>query len=127
MAVIIHGRGEEAFGFSLQAWIAVLQLAHDHGWQPAGTKPNVAHLRSLASPDTEGKDLDLAARVVVAEAVASWDGNYTSDNHQIVTAADAANLADGIERGLVRIPDAELRQNLRRVIAFCRAGSFVIA
>lgn len=128
MRIIFHGSRVEPFGLSIQEWVAAVQLGMAYGWQPAGTRPNVPYLKYAASPETDGEDLDLATREEVAEAVATWDaGNYTSAQHQIVTAEDAANLADGLEQGLARVLDVEVRSKLRRFATFCREGSFVIS
>jgi hypothetical protein len=70
---------------------------------------------------------------------------YLSDAGRLVTAKDAANIANALEKALADIPDDSVqeeepevtasaydyfsgagKQHLRDLIAFCRAGDFTI-
>lgn len=112
--------------FNVWSWAHILQLAVAHGWKPTGT---------------------------VHEAP-EWGGNYWSNDGQEVTDADAAAIADAIERALPDVPDhdalahkrnpdgksipfgtpvnayelfsGERKKQLREFIEFCRRGGFRI-
>ena len=73
------------FHFSLYGWENVLALAEMYGWRPAGTLP----------PQPEA----------VGEPAGAWNGNYFLNDGQTVTAEDAGNLADALERALADIPN----------------------
>jgi hypothetical protein len=66
-------------------WDQTLALARMYRWRPAGTQ---------APKDwaTEGEGRE-------------WSGSYILNGGQIVTADDAAQLVDALERGLDDIPD----------------------
>ena len=96
-------------------------LAYKYGWKPMGTK----------APEIYGPCVTL-----------DWEGQYYSNNHQIVTRNDAAAMADALESALDDIPDSDGgedwksnlfiafsgdgKQQLRDFIKFCRNGDFVI-
>ena len=72
--------GASEFEWEQWRWPKLLRLARAHGWRPRGTSlPN----------DSEGR----------------LDRNYTSNDGQIVSAEDAAALADALEAALPHIPD----------------------
>jgi hypothetical protein len=72
------------FWFPNHGWRAVLDLAHDYGgWVPAGTQ--------APQFDDEPPWHD-------------WSGTYFSNDRQLVTAEDARNLADALERALSDVP-----------------------
>jgi len=71
-------------GFNMSAFCNLLFLAEQYGWKPAGTRAP-AHF-----------DLDTWRR--------PWDGNYTSNDDQVVTNSDALAMAEALERA---IPDIE--------------------
>jgi hypothetical protein len=75
MSFELKAKGRSAH-WSNSGWPAVLQLAEDYGWQPAGTIP----------PKRINRD--------------AWDGGYASCDGQLVSADDAKALADALERGL---------------------------
>lgn len=117
-------------------WTLLLELALDHGWEPAGTLPPPP---GLWPPDEP------------------WDGSYGSNDGATVTAADAVAFADALERLLPHIPDKkadnewleeyrplqiaatpslrrhalygeEAKQEIREFVAFCReSGGFRIS
>ncbi len=75
MSFELKGKGISV-SWSNSGWPAVLQLAEDYGWQPAGTLP----------PRRIKRD--------------AWDRGYASCDGQLVSADDAKALADALERGL---------------------------
>ena len=75
MSFELKAKGTSA-QWSNSGWPAVLQLAEDYGWQPAGTLP----------PRRIKRD--------------AWDGGYASCDGQLVSADDARALADALELGL---------------------------
>jgi hypothetical protein len=72
--------GTSEFGCAQWLWPKLLRLARVHGWRPRGT----------TLPDDPG---------------GTWDGNYTSNDGQVVGAEDAAALADALEAALPHVPD----------------------
>jgi hypothetical protein len=121
------------FGINNNAWRCLLELAYRYGgWKPLGTEP------------FDG---------LLAEDKQAWDPyNYVTNDYQTVTAEDARNLADALERALPDVPGfraregawrrvvspgrgpnclefwsgPEARERLLEFIAFARAGGFVI-
>ncbi len=81
------------FGWDYFSWHKLLRVAERFGWQPAGT---------VLSPEELGHMPD-----------GQWDGGYTSNDNQIVTAADAERLAAALERALPDIPDADVLAPVR--------------
>jgi len=71
--------GTSEFDWAQWQWPKLLRLAISHGWKPRGT--------------------------TLAHAGEAWDGNYTSNDRQIVSQQDAAALADALEVALPHIPD----------------------
>src|SRR5262245_6834830 len=71
--------------FSRQFWVKALELAELYGWQPLGTQPPLEH------------DFH--------ELNAEWDGNYLTNDGQIIKAQDALSLAYALEIALSDIPD----------------------
>lgn len=113
--------------FSRDAWTRVLRLGLFYGWQPMGTRaPSMMEIHGYHAE--------------------SWDGNYLTNDGQIVLAEDALSLGSALERSLDDIPDFELvyqhgdlsrinpfeyfageeKQRLAEFIKFCRLGSFLI-
>jgi hypothetical protein len=83
MGMDLSGAGG-AFRFPNHGWRAVLALAHDYGgWVPAGTQ---------APRFDDGPPED------------DWSGTYFSNDYQRVTAEDARNLAEALERALPDVP-----------------------
>lgn len=74
MSATLKRRGDH-FRWKRDAWETVLQLAEEHGWLPAGTKP----------PRGTRK--------------ADWDAmDYVSCQRQMVTADDASAMADALAK-----------------------------
>jgi len=72
--------GTSEFGWAQWHWPKLLRLAQAHGWRPRGT-------------------------TLPGDSGGTWDRNYTSNDGQIVSAEDAAALADALEAALPHIPD----------------------
>jgi hypothetical protein len=77
---------EEYFRFNLVAWFNMLELARLGGWEPLGTEASGYR----DDPERE------------------WDGGYGSNDGAVVTAQDAAALADGLEAMLDDLPDCPI-------------------
>lgn len=75
--------------FSRQFFAKALDLAELYGWQPLGTQQPSEH---------DFHKLD-----------AEWDGNYLTNDGQMIKAQDALSLANALERALDDIPDAVLK------------------
>ena len=99
MGMDLRGKGGY-FRFSHRAWGTVLKLAWEHGWEPAGTKPP-----EWAAYAPDGVTVDEVATRAERQRHANWDGIYCSNNHQVVSDEDAANIADALERALDDVPD----------------------
>ncbi len=96
---ISNGNGEDR-RFSGGSWIGLLNLAHEYGWQPAGTE--IGGLYSEEPPE----DANHTRLVPVEQAgTESWDGNYTSNDGQLISAEDADAIADALERAFGDKPD----------------------
>jgi hypothetical protein len=98
VGVDLSGNGEY-FRWTNTGWQAVIDLALSAGWEPTGTGPPRNTLK------------------------ADWDGFYFGNHGQRVYARDAKNLADALERALMKTPVSE-RKELKDFIRFCRLGSF---
>jgi hypothetical protein len=75
--------------FTGAAWGALLHLAQQYGWEPAGTE---APTWSLNEEEA-------------GQPWADWSGSYLCNDYQMVTDADAGQLAAALERALPDIPD----------------------
>ena len=73
--------------FNRQFLVKALELAELYGWQPLGTQPPF------------GRDFH--------ELNAEWDGNYLTNDGQIIKAQDALSLANALEKALGDIPDSK--------------------
>ncbi len=69
---------EKQILLQLRIWPLILHLAENYGWKPAGTVWGY---------------LDKPENVV-------WDGNYWSNDFQMVTEDDAANLGEALESAI---------------------------
>jgi hypothetical protein len=123
------------FGWNYPSWHKLLGIAERYGGRPAGTVP------AAAGDHVPG---------------GTWDGGYTTNDFQTVTAEDAVQLAAALERALPDIPEEDVpdphrtalveiaiapdepaadldwfsgpgsREHIRAFIQFCRAGPFSI-
>ncbi|MCA1963923.1 MAG: hypothetical protein LDL31_08270 [Prosthecobacter sp.] len=120
MTTILKRRGD-SFRWKFDSWEAVLELAQEFGWQPAGTKPPRG------------------------TRVADWDADdYVSCNGQQMTAPDVAAMADALSKALKKIPTKPNkplpkpaskalkefcgwhREGLSDFVSFCKDGAFRI-
>jgi hypothetical protein len=99
MSTILVNDAGASQHFTNHAWILLLLLAERYGWQPAGTLPgDISALFDSGTPAVE-----IAAQCMAFEA--NWDGNYSTNGHQVVTAPDARALAEALNRALPYLPD----------------------
>jgi hypothetical protein len=89
-------------------FLALLDLAEDHGWKPIGTFTPLANLR----PDP------------------AWSGAYYPAAGQQIMPADATNIADALERALHVIhwtfePPLSL-DTIKEFIALCRDAPITV-
>ncbi len=96
-------------------WRKVFELAIENGWKPAGTKP----------PDEKVIKQFYGDNAPPHPMADNRNGSYFSNDLQLVTAEDAANMADALDRSLeFKITgDGEW---LRKFIRFARSGDFTI-
>ena len=112
------------------AWMYMIRLADQYGWQPRGTV--------LIDP-TSGEPRPV------------WDGSYVLTVGQIAMAEDVSAMADALERALSDIPDKDVapalteenkpqwfrfdplamlsgprKRDVQMMANFCREGSLVI-
>lgn len=166
MSVGLTDRGRH-LGLGSSAWCRVLLLAYDYGWRPEGTyatdwndgadeveEPSPSELAGAAQLIPGSDETRAAFEGAVSsfseqapEIEMQWRGyDYSSNDGQLVSETDAANLAEALARALAphgdheaipagarsgraAAPDragTEEHHVLREVIAFCRAGGFAI-
>ena len=90
------------FYFNIWAWRNVLSLAKQYGWEPLGTeKP-----RLEGEIEEYWRDKD-------------WNGDYLSNDFQIVKAEDAKSIAKALEIALVDMcnPGGSEKRKINDVIA----------
>lgn len=105
-------------------WLLILEVAEKHGWKPLGT----------LAPMFLDEDDNL-----VSCELDDWDGNYWTNDYQIVTEEDARGIANALELarsmltarvlgvGGFSSEDDDLRRLWGGYIPFCRAGEFSIS
>ncbi len=104
MGMDLSNRHGDGFRFTIFSWADMLDLAMTHGWKPQGTQP--------WEPEDEydcswsGGDPP------------TWDGGYSSNDGQVVTASDSRNLADALQKAQP--------EKFEEFIQFCRQGEFRI-
>jgi hypothetical protein len=94
MGMDLSGKGGD-FRFSHQNWRAILELAHEYGWEPAGTK-----LPEFIVYAPDGVTVDEVGTRAARQHHRNWDGGYFTNDLQVVDDKDAANIADALERAL---------------------------
>jgi hypothetical protein len=99
MGMDLSGKGGY-FRFSNYGWRAALELAHEHGWEPAGTVPPKFTVYAL-----DGVTVDEVRTRAERQSYANWSGGYFTNDYQVVSDEDAANIADALERALDDVPD----------------------
>ena len=95
--------GEGYFRWNIWYWPPILSLAHNFGWQPAGTV-----FYPLTQADIELHELSAEDQAHHQEIMDEWTGEYDSNSGQIVTTRDALNMAVALERALLEVPDEQL-------------------
>jgi hypothetical protein len=92
MGMILQGAGVE-FSASVFDWGQILRLAQAYGWQPAGTVIDEGDLCNFPN--------------------GRWDGGYQTNDYQRVTADDARNIANALDRALNDLPEQDVLANIR--------------
>jgi hypothetical protein len=140
MGMDLYGDKDRCFRLRCGLWRSVRGLAVQYGWQPAGT---IVYELEPIPGDVSGRQLQASNR-----PIEDWCGTYDSNDYQTVTADDAANLANAIERALAELPSeksesyqtperaddvidfvaalAGWNDYLTKFVEFCRGGKFVI-
>ena len=85
MSMNLRNKIGAEFDCSLQFYCRALELAQLNEWEPEGTT--------------------LPKWILERYGWQDWDGGYFTNDYQLVSETDAANLAQAIERGLNDIPD----------------------
>jgi hypothetical protein len=101
VAAITLTRNDSQLHLGYRQWACALCLALRHGWEPAGAAfdGNAARKRWRE----EGLPPEHAEEAAAAEAEL-WNGNYTTNDRQIVSAADAQALAGALQRASASVP-----------------------
>ena len=76
------------FWWDTFSWVKLLRVAGRYGWRPAGTTLSHSDLADMPG--------------------GRWDGNYTTNDGQIVTAEDARALAVALERAVQDVPSRDV-------------------
>ena len=100
------------FSTNWGGWRYIFKLAIENGWEPAGTKPPDENDMKILYGDD-------------APPANDWDGCYFSNCLQLVTAEDAANMAEALHRSM-EFQVTEYDGWLRDFIEFARGGDFQI-
>jgi|TARA_Y100000294_G_scaffold151356_1_gene149121 hypothetical protein len=114
MGVDLLGK-QGTFSMNWTGWRTIYGIAIENGWNPAGTKPpNDEHIKLLSGDDN--------APFFVAD---NWNGDYFSNDLQLVTKEDATSMADALTRSMeFQITDDD--EWLSEFIKFARDGDFLI-
>jgi hypothetical protein len=107
---------------------SMLELAAEYGWEPRGTVLTFHFCYQVCGcgADTAKNDPDYEIEKKAVKACANWNGSYFSNDQQTVTQTDAKNIADALERALDDGQEANLSEEIRDFIEFCREGQFSI-
>src|SRR5215204_5808731 len=82
--------------FSSTSWWKIFELAYDYGWKPQGTEPAQWYDANGELDKQMSFDPD------------TWNSNnYFTNDFQVVTETDAANIADALQQALDDIPDSD--------------------
>jgi hypothetical protein len=118
--------------FNWAAWRFLRNTAREFGWEPMGT---VMNLEDPLAP-WEGEDLtDLEKQRIkngVKKMSKGWEGTYCSNEDQIVTDPDAANLLQALtrainNRGFLSSIDEESLDVIKEFMEFLKNGAFRIS
>ena len=86
------------FRWNIYDWQPLLRLATDYGWTPEGTD---------IPPWYTG-----AERKEIIARMPDYKKNYTGNDGQVITASDAAKIANALKISLDDIPDFEVDENI---------------
>lgn len=108
MGMDLHSETGAEFRLSRNAWLHILELAKEYGWEPLGTIPPTF--------DDPLRNLEYKG----------WEGGYDTNEFQIVTDVDSAEMASALENALQDIASQEEALLLAGFISFAKKGSFSI-
>ena len=142
MGVDLYAGPGRSFSTSWFGWTWLLSLAEAHGWRRQGTRADPTMIRlQLAGRDAPAAGAEPELDAAVERAAADWRGGYASNDWQVVTAEEAAAMADALARAVGRpaaepdspdlpvlpdLPPAD-RAAVEEFIEFLRGGQFRIA
>lgn len=107
------------FEMKLSKWVALLELARQNGWQPAGTVINDVQFFQFKRT---GKVTDFIPNGVQAAADAwdaanaDWDGSYTADMGQAMEDDDVRAMAAALKKGMAGLADKELLADAKEIV-----------
>ncbi len=114
MGMDISNGNAETRHFHRSLWIELLKLAYEYNWKPAGTEiggwEDPEHPHSEFTKQLERK---------------SWNGNYTSNDGQLITAEDANAIADALEKAFEDVPHHRCYWG-EKLVDYFRAGALRI-
>ena len=110
MSIDLSNENGRTLKYSGSMWRGLMILALNNGWEPAGTKLPEHYSEEMRS---------------------NWDGNYSLNDLQIVSANDAVNIAHALESALEQPPTEILNsavalKSIEEFVAFCKEGEFDI-
>lgn len=105
MDLVSAGEKNSHFHLTGLGWDRVLSLAHQYGWEPRGTRPG-APAYMYCMTEAEEKELDQ-----------NWNGNYVTNDGEIVTPEDAAAMAAALEKALDDIPEHNAARHKEMTLA----------
>jgi hypothetical protein len=104
---LYNAKGEH-FRWHAGLWLAVLDLAKRHGWEPKGTMLSRSW-RKRRVKEAYGNSLPRAKRLqLMKEMMKAWTKDYDSNDGQTVTTIDVQTLAAALEEALRRLSGDEL-------------------
>jgi hypothetical protein len=101
MGFDLSNKQGQSWHFNISDWPDMLHLAELYGWEPEGTTLDPEHLASVMQEEDLPPE---EAAAQIAQAQESWQGGYGTNDFQVVSAQDAAALADALERALPDLP-----------------------
>ncbi len=107
MGMDLYGK-QGYFRFTMRGWDLLLKLAVEHGWEPQGTQIGPAVVRGIRRAERKAGKTNEATERKLKRYAAAFHGMYIVNERQIVTARDAGNLAEALERAYDHIRRAEV-------------------
>jgi hypothetical protein len=96
-------RAGDTLAVDYRVWVCALSIAIGEGRVPQGAEFDAAaKRREWEAAGLTGPDVEAA----VAEEESTWSGGYVTNDLQVVSAADAAALADALAQAAHELPPA---------------------